>query len=178
MNSYKIKVIYSALTAVLFLFIIPAMLIGQDIKALDEKYGFREAKFEMPVDSIKHIKRVSTVGRYTLYVSTNKNIKLGEYDIYSLAYFFYKGKLSQIEICTKGLANSDGVLEILQEAYGKGDDKTPNIARYLWAGERVIMMYNMNPSNGVATFRLFSRKIWKMEQEEEKRAKADAAKTL
>ena len=89
------------------------------MKALDEKYGFREAKFEMSLNSFKNLVEIEPNSNY--YESPTENLKIGEYDLYSINYLFYKGQLSSINIVIKGSTNRDGVLKILQIAYGDGD---------------------------------------------------------
>jgi len=150
------------------------IIIGQNLKALDAKYGFREAKFEMPFSSFKNLVEVEPC----CYKSTTENFKLGEYTLDRVVYFFYKDQLSLIMIDTEGYINSRGFLKILQEAYGEGSQSNKYIEKYYWFGEKVIMSYDQNSITDDATIFIRSRKLMDLEQADEKRANSEAAKKL
>jgi len=161
------------LTLILLLLISPIMLAGQNLKALDDKYGFREAKFETPIDSYKNFVEIEK----GIYKSTTEILNIGEYTLDEVAYFFYNGQLSTIAIRTKGYLNSRGFLSILQEAYGMGYQRNKNIERYSWLGEKVTMSYNQNSATGDASIFIYSIKLSDLEKAEKKKA-IEAAKKL
>ncbi|MEI6050819.1 MAG: hypothetical protein WCS03_18160 [Bacteroidota bacterium] len=165
------------LTTILLLFFIPTILIGQNLKALDEKYGFREAKFEMPFDSFKNLVKNEKDFK-DFYKSTNEDLNLGEYVLDRVYYGFYKGQLATIIIKTKGYTNSRGVLSIFQQAYGKGY-KINQIEEYIWSGKKVYMSYDQDSIiTDDATIFIFSVKLTDLEEADKKRADSEAAKKL
>jgi hypothetical protein len=126
------------------LFLMSAMLVltltsfGQTFKALDEKYGFRDMKFEMPLSSFKDLVKLDP--NYDVYGFVKENLKLGEYNLTSVDYTFYKNQLSSINITISGDVNRKGILKIFQLAYGNGK-KDEYMDEYTWSGEKILMFY-------------------------------------
>jgi hypothetical protein len=146
----------------------------QTLNALDEKYGFREAIFEMPKASFKNLVEVEK----GFYTSTSENLTLGEYQIDKIVYKFYKDQLSLIMIKTKGYTNSTGILKILQTAYGKGYQSNEYVEEYSWRGSRVYMGYDQNSITDDATIIIWSNKLMDLEKAERKKANEEAASKL
>ena len=161
------------LSMILSFLIIPIVVIGQNLKALDDKNGFRKATFGMSPYSFKNLEQVMVQPLIGLKEDRNpKNSKFypvqGEYydkdvDLYIgnfpldyIKYYFYKNKLVTIEIKVrkgKGLNNQNGVLEVLETAYGKGVLKKVNntsavdnnsYSNYSWEGGKVKMKYTIS----------------------------------
>jgi hypothetical protein len=164
------------------LFLMSAMLVltltgfSQNLKALDEKYGFREAKFEMSIDSIKNLTKIGEKGDN--YKSTNENLKIGDYDLNEITYSFYNGQLCMIKIDIKGYRNSSGFLKILQSAYGEGDKNNRYIEEYWWLGEKVWMIYHQNSISNDATIVIYCNKLMKLKKADEDNANSKAANQL
>jgi hypothetical protein len=122
---------------------------GQNLKALDDKYGFREAKLEMPVSAFKNIEYHWKVIEESLpdektYTVEDAELKIGDYSLDEIEYVFYKGYLMTIDIeVSEGTFNQEGVLKVLEAAYGKGIEKTANGFRtsYSWQGGKVSMYF-------------------------------------
>ena len=148
--------------------------ISQSVSKLDEKYGFREMKFETSLTSFKNLVKVQE----NFYASTTENLTLGNYKLSQIAYGFYKGRLFSIIIMTKGLTNSSGVLKILQQAYGTGYKDNEYLESYIWRGEKVKMTYEENSITSDATIIMWSKKLWDLKTSEEEKANSEAAKKL
>ncbi|MGD0756205.1 MAG: hypothetical protein ABR927_14220 [Bacteroidales bacterium] len=141
---------------------------GQNLKALDDKNGFREAKFGMSASSFKKLEQMKEPPLVGLDPSKNKNVDrtklypvkgsyydkdvdlhIGNFPLDYVVYHFYKDKLVSIGIkVSQGLTNQNGVLEVLETAYGKGvfeknDDKWHPITYRIWEGEKVKMVYTL-----------------------------------
>lgn len=136
------------LTSVFILFCLTR--IGQNLKALDDKYGFREAKLGMPFSSFKNLELKSgdmdNFPNQKLYKVTNVDLHIGDYDLDGIDYWFYKDQLCTIEIAvSKDYSNQQGVLKVLETAYGKGIFKKGSFGQdyYVWEGEKVRMDYSM-----------------------------------
>lgn len=147
---------------------------GQNLKALDDKYGFREAKFEMPIDSFKNFVEVGK----DIYISTTEVLRIGELDLAEINYIFYKGQLSTIGIKTKGYSNSVGFLKILQAAYGPGEQDNKYIEEYWWKGQNVWMIYSQNSITDDARIVIYCNKLMNKRREEDKLKAAKAAEGL
>jgi hypothetical protein len=117
--------------------------ICQSVSKMDKEYGFRDAKFEMPLSSFKNL--VEIVPKSSIYESSSENLKMGDYDLYSVNYNFYNNQLSSINIVIKGKANREGILKILQTAYGQGDKYFAGSVR--WRGKEVFMSFDQFSSS-------------------------------
>lgn len=163
-----------ALTLVFFLFRLTC--IGQDLKALDEKYGFRDAKLEMPPSAFKNI----VLGKGILddfpnqkfYKVNDVDLHIGQYDLDGIDYWFYKGQLSTIQISvSRGYSNQQGVLKVLEAAYGKGVYKKGSFGQdvYVWDGEKVRMDYNFGDDiNPQGDIQIACKKLATQEIEDQK----------
>jgi len=123
---------------------------SQDLKALDTKYGFKEAKLEMPVTSFKNLvpqgSVEETLPNCKLYEVKNVDLHIGSYSLDDIVYWFYKEKLMTIEITVSGgYSNQQGVLKVLQAAYGKGESYKNSYGSdtYNWEGATVEMSYTL-----------------------------------
>ena len=161
---------------IMIMSIISTSIFGQNVGALDDKYGFRDAIFEKPKTSFKNL--VAVDGEKYFYKSTTENLTLGKYKLQAVYYHFYRGQLEGIAIQTEGSTNSRGILKILQLAYGDGDQENEYIKKYEWLGEKVKMIYDQNSITDDATIILMSVKLNNLEQAEKKKADADATKEL
>lgn len=147
-----------------------------NLRALDEKYGFKSAIFEMPLSSFNNLEFIEE-GHNTKVYSCNDDLKLGDFDLFNVSYFFYKERLSAVSISTKGLINSRGVLKVLQSAYGNGYKDNPYIEDYFWNGAKVIMTYEEDIDNNAAIW-IISNILRKEQMEDEKKSADDAVKDL
>jgi hypothetical protein len=159
---------------VLFFILLPFTSFSQNPKALDDKYGFREMKFETLFNSIKNLVKVEE----GFYKSTTEDLKLGDYQLNEVVYSFYKDQLYIILIKVKGVINSNGVLKILQQAYGSGYQSNRYIESYLWNGQKTIMSYEQNSITGDATIFMWCKKLSDLKDADEKKANSEAAKKL
>jgi hypothetical protein len=128
------------LSMIILLFIVPIVVKGQNYKALDEKYGFREAKFGMPFHSFK--KLVMSYDQYidSLYEVTDADLHIGDYTLDKISYKFYKGQLYLIKIIVnKDYINTLGIIKVLEKAYGKAN--WPRNDYCEWKGEKVTMTF-------------------------------------
>jgi hypothetical protein len=151
---------------------------AQDAKALDDKYGFRNAIFETPFESFKNL--IEIIPGSNIYRLKNEDLKIGDYDLYSIDYTFYNKKLSEINIIVKDYINREGVLKVLKLAYGDGIKSDFGIT---WRGEKVRMHYTDFNSNSAFNFegaaiQIYSKKLMKMKDEASVKANIEASKKL
>ena len=96
---------------------------SQNLKALDDKYGFRDAKYEMPLSSFKNLIFVSRDDNIyeETYKATNIDLTIGDYRLEGIEYTFYKKKLVNISITISNSSyHQEGILKVLEAAYGEG----------------------------------------------------------
>jgi hypothetical protein len=160
----------------LSLFIIPTSIFSQSLKALDTKFGFRDAKLEAPISAFKNIRKAPTVvegiPNTEQYFVSNQDLKIGDFKIDAIDYWFYKGQLSSIEITvSEGYSNQLGVLKVLEAAYGKGVHKIGSFGQdsYSWRGEKVEMTYDMSDKAcPTGDIQIVSKKLQSLEIDEQR----------
>jgi hypothetical protein len=136
---------------------------------LDFKNGFRDLKFGDPPAADMVLKEDS--GDSKFYVRPQDELGIGGATVNRIAYGFYKERLSSILIETKGLTNSRGLLDVLRQAYGIGEQPNRFMNSYTWRGSRAIVSYDENSITHNATVWFFSAPLISEEQAD-KKAKA------
>lgn len=147
---------------------------GQEFKALDEKFGFRDVKLETPITSFKDCTRLPVseelnkdFPNYVGIKSKNPDLHIGAFSLENIEYWFYKDQLLDIVIDVN-LENSDvdGILQVFETAYGKAkkDVQVPDTwIIYKWYGTKVYMTYEiLKKANGgiiQATITLTSKRL-------------------
>jgi hypothetical protein len=126
---------------------------GQNLKALDDKNGFREARFGMSQGSFKNLIFVSRNIQEGFiyeekYKMNNDDLHIGDFNLDAIHYNFYKGQLISIIIeVNNDYSNQIGVLKVLEAAYGKGlvgENTFPYKHNdYAWDGKLVRMYYDV-----------------------------------
>jgi hypothetical protein len=153
-------------------------IIAQNLKALDDKNGFREYKFGDTITKFTNLKVIESNKDSTnvFYKRTDDKLTIGEYEV-ELIYGFYKGQFSTLFIKTKGYTNSRGVLKTLIELYGKGFQDNKYIEKYSWTGNLVRLSYDENSATNNASTLMYSLGISAKkkndEQEKVNKAKGD-----
>lgn len=157
------------LVTVILILIVGKAAFGQNLKALDDKYGFREGIFEKPKESIYSIVEFEKGS----FATPLEILAYGEYRLRDVIYRFYKGQLTYIRIRTKGQVNSQGVLKLLQEEYGPGNKPDKNVEEYWWVGKKVTMSFDQDPETKDAVIILTCNKLQDLERVENKNTKSE-----
>ncbi len=169
----KIKLVLLAISMLTMM-----TLSAQNKKMLDEKNGFREFKFGMNADSIPNLKLVESDGFCNYYEKTDEKLKIGDYDVKSITYGFYRGKLDFIFIEIKGYNNSRGILNIFESQYGKGYQSNPYIEKYYWFAKTVTLSYDENSINNNANIIIHSKMFDDIKKTDKKTAEEKAKSDL
>lgn len=148
------------------------------LKVLDDKNGFRTYRFGEDVAAYPNLKQQTFKGRKLQYIDPNENMRIGEADLKSITYFFYKGKLSSVLIETDGLVNSTRVKEALETQYGTGAKPNNFIDSYHWYGDKVSLTYKQNPITSDATIIFSNRALIAQEIADDKEVAKKAASDL
>lgn len=175
------------------LFLFSLRIFGQDVTALDNKYGFREARLESPVDSFNNLKLIGSnmdgFPDMELYYVPDADLHIGSSTLDNVSYWFYKDKLMMIEITvSSGSENKNGVLKVLEAAYGKAEpaESVNGAEAFEWAGKKVLMSYNLgdnnDPTGDIQIYSLIVYSEYKeneiLLEEQKKQEILDAAKNL
>ena len=154
-NKRKFKWLLASL-----ILMISSGLVGQNrnnqedgLKALDEQYGFLGIKLETPFGSFKGLKKEDNSEK-SIFKSTQIELRMDKYNLESVYLTFYKEFLTTIELETKGLINTNGLLGTLQEAYGEGNKRAH--FGYKWKGQKVWMNFAINETDGSGVLSIHS----------------------
>jgi len=147
---------------------------SQNLKKLDEKNGFRDMKLGMSIDSIKNLKKIEDSDNLKFYQRLDENLIIGDYQVESIVYGFYKGYLSFILIKTKGYTNSRGIKDVIVNLYGNGYQSNQYIEDYWWFANNVQLNYDENSITNDATIMFKSKPISK-QMELDKKEKDEKA---
>lgn len=145
-------------------------------KALDDKYGFRDLKFESAPDTAKGFLLNEKDGDTEYYTRRGDQMTIGSANLKFIGYVFYKGKLSSVRIDASGFANSKTLLEVLSQSYGDPEQPNELIQEYYWFGDKVHMLYEYSEVHEKSSVAMFCRKIIQEKAaDDKKRAKAAAS---
>ena len=156
--------------------IIPISIVGQDVKALDEKYGFRDIKLETPKSSFENLEEV----KEGWYKSASENLVVdGNITLKEVQYYFYKDHLAIIKIDI-----GDGAYlfrNLLETAYGQGNPNNfyRNIKVTEWLGKKVCLRF-VDPKGkyGYSTVVFISNKLINQRDLELKQSEVDSAQKI
>jgi hypothetical protein len=84
---------------------------------LDYKNGFRDLKFGDPPRADMVLKEDSGDSKY--YARPSDDLSIGGAQLSHLIYGFYKNRLHAVQVGTKEIINSQALLEVLRQAYGR-----------------------------------------------------------
>jgi hypothetical protein len=107
---------------------------------LDAKNGFRDLTFGQP--PTPEMRLEEDAGDTKSYVRATDDLTIGGAQLHYIHYHFYKNRLEAVFIRTKGYVNSVAIVEVLHQAYGKGNQPNQFMEKYSWQGTRVFVGYD------------------------------------
>lgn len=127
------------------------LLFGQQYshnQRVDEKYGFKELKFEMnEADFTKSVKNINTntkeEGLVRYKITDERYAKVGSCELSEVYATFFNKQLLSIVIKTKG-TNSGCMLDVLTSQFGDGFKSNQFMENYAWLGDKAVIMYDKN----------------------------------
>ena len=80
----------------------------------------------------------------------NENKKVGDIEVESIYYVFYKGKLGAAMIIFQGGAKLSTLKEALRQKYGPGEKPDPSAEKYTWdlTDLKIILSFSRAKANG------------------------------
>ncbi|MBG8552360.1 hypothetical protein [Hymenobacter guriensis] len=145
---------------------------AQNVKALDEKNGFRDARFWADTTAIKDLVYLTTSqDRIRYYKRTSDSPSIGNAQV-DISYGFYKGRLMAVVLTTN---SASYLLDALKASYGPGIQNNRYIPEYFWLGQQVYMSFKEDTALHTAQAVIISRTMQKQQEEDNKKA-AEKAK--
>jgi hypothetical protein len=145
-------------------------------RALDEKYGFRDVRFETDTTAITGLKLLSRDKETSFYLRPSDSKKIGEAELNTIVYAFYKGHLMCVMLKAKGEENATTLLDVFTAQYGAPQKTGAYLVKYQWDGQKSYIMYESSKANGETTIRLYSRIMAKqMVADQKEKAKSASA---
>jgi hypothetical protein len=114
------------------------------IAALDERNGFRGAKFGTPLSEIKNLQLIED-GYWKFFRKTDESPTFGGGQLTEVGYGFYKDELGAVIVKASG-PNCDLVFEGLKASYGPPAQPDRTVKNYVWDGQRVSLSFDSSQS--------------------------------
>ena len=136
---------------------------------LDWRYGFRDLKFEQPIEACQGMVLIEDDNELKFYTRKGEPLELNGARLKTIEYGFYKGKLATLVLVAAGEADAVPLLKSLEADYGPGQKSPRNPGKLYWFGKKVLLDYMPSPS-GPVSVGMWSKPLQALQQ-------ADKAKT-
>jgi hypothetical protein len=113
---------------------------------LDWRYGFRDLKFEQPVETCNGLVLVEDDGDLKFYHRKDERLELGDAKLKLIEYGFYKGKFATVVITAASETDAAGLLQALESDYGAPTKSPRNNHKLYWFGRKVLIDYMPSPT--------------------------------
>jgi hypothetical protein len=127
----------------------------------NEPIGFRG--IEWGSDAENHKEQLTETSRskegVEIYRRRDDKMNIGEADLNSIAYVFYRGQFSAAMIRSSGLSNQTALLRALQAQFGSGDQSNRYIPKYFWRGAIANIFMDCNSVTKDCTVVMQSERI-------------------
>lgn len=156
------------------------------VQDLDQHNGLPDAQLGASVSSFRNLQQTEDTGRWTSYRRPTDRLTFGPYDLSSITYNFFKGKLYSIFLETDGKRNVKGVLNTLERMYGKDHtfqrQEVPKINVALetreWTGTKVYLLYKNGDDYRGGQITILDKPTWDALQKPKLERTAELRKML
>lgn len=170
-----------------FGFLLPVTLANAGTPAdLDRENGLPDAKLGTPIEAFKGMEPVEELGRWVSYRRPSDRLTYGKFELNSITYNFFKGKLFSIFLGVEGKRNTRGILKLLEQTYGpdhtlekqafKGVEVTMETRE--WTGSRVYLLYKNGNNFEGGQITLLDRPTWNLLQVPKQEQAAEVRKMM
>lgn len=135
------------------------------LEALDAKNGFRDVKLGTKVAAMKGLKLRKKEGRNVVYSRAGDSKKFGGAVLEDIGYLFSNGELLSVVLLVKGDHNISATLDALKAGYGEPQQPNQFLEKYIWRGEKVVLIFDKNPVIDSAQVMLTSIEVLQRETE-------------
>ncbi len=117
---------------------------------LDWRYGFRDLKFEQPLEACRGMALIEDDDDLKFYNRKGESLELGGAKLKTIEYGFYQGKLATIVMVAAGEADAEPLLKALETDYGTPQKSPRSPGKLYWFGKRVLLDYMPSPTGPVS----------------------------
>lgn len=151
---------------------------SQQSEDAENMEGFRGLSWGTPLKEIQNqmIECNEIDGKILFCVRENEDMNIGGASLASLQYVFYDEKLSGALITTEGSSNWTALKEATIAKFGSLTQPNEFIERYLWSEGDTFLIIEYNEFVGEGSMYLYSIKMMKIKEEQDKKA-AEEGKT-
>lgn len=130
---------------------------------LDERYGFRDLKFEQPLKTCAGMVVIEDDGDMKFCTRTNDLLQMAGAKLKSIEYSFYRDQLAGVTVIAATEFDGEMLLKSLEADYGPGRKAPRNITKYYWFGQKVVTDYTSTGA-GSASFSMWSKPLQALRQ--------------
>jgi hypothetical protein len=130
---------------------------------LDWRYGFRDLKFEQPVETCKGMVLIEDDDDLKFYTRKGESLELNGAKLKTIEYGFYRGKLATVVLMAAGESDAAPLLKSLEADYGPGQKSPRNPDKLYWFGKMVLLDYMPSPT-GAASVGMWSKPLQVVQQ--------------
>ena len=145
-----------------------------------EPDGFRDIKWETDLSTLEDMEYFWTdpsYGGIKFYIREKDDLHIGETELTSIQYGFWKQKFSDVKVYTKGYVNWSGLKDAVFEKFGKGYQSNEFIERYFWFGDITDIILEYNEVSEIGSLWMSSRKIAEQQKAYDKQKAKEGAET-
>lgn len=121
--------------------------LGQGRKALEEKYGFRDLKFETDTSSAKGLRLMAADGRDAYYSRPSDELKIGAARLKEIVYGYSSGRLATVRAVTVS-GDGEALKSALLAQYGRPWVSSNYGKSCMWGSKSVTLSYEENSAGG------------------------------
>ena len=112
---------------------------------LDERNGFRSARFGTPLTAFSNLKLIETRNGFDCFERPEDDLTIGDATLSQIRYCFYRDRLASVVLSAQGVEATQQLLRAMRASYGQGEPLAvgaPGGAPVgeLWRGQRVTAM--------------------------------------
>ena len=173
------------LLLLLLLLAAPGLRAGS-VADLDQQNGLPDAQIGTPVTAFKGLQLTEDTGRWTSYRRPADRMLFDRFELSSITYNFFKGKLYSIFLDVEGKQNVRGVLAALQNLYGRSQtyQKQPLALTRLsmetreWTGQKIYLLFKNSDDLKGGQITYLDRPTWDALQVPKQQRTAELRKML
>jgi hypothetical protein len=123
----------------------------------NEPDGFRGIKWGTNIKDLPEMGTPTATGsdNSQFYARKDDKLKIGDADLESLSYLFYKDRFFSVFITFSSLANATAIRETSFQQYGAGHRPNRFMQRYFWTGSTMSITYDYNEVSKIGALSYF-----------------------
>jgi len=135
----------------------------------NEPDGFGGIKWGSELSGLKGMVFLKTetgyYGSIEIFKKTVEELKAGDAPLESVEYGFWKGKLANVALHTRGLENWNALKKYSFDAFGPGYLTSKTAERFVWRGEVTILILRYEEGSKKGLLHMCSREVFRLQKE-------------